>query len=73
MLACAILLFRGYIFARKRMLLWSAICFAALAISDVMVFVDLILVPDIDLYFWRVLLRAAGLASLLYGLIWDSH
>jgi hypothetical protein len=29
--------------------------------------------PKIDLYLWRLLVAAIGMALLIYGLIWDSE
>jgi hypothetical protein len=72
-LACAILLLRGYARAKKKLLLWSGLCFAGLTISNSLIFVDLVLFPDVDLYLWRLSIAAISMAILLYGLIWDSR
>lgn len=72
-LACAFLLLRGYLRARMKLLLWSGLCFAGLAISNTLVFVDLVLFPDVDLYLWRLGSAVISMALLLYGLIWDSR
>jgi len=72
-LACATLLFRGYFRARKRLLLWSGLCFAGLAASNFMIFVDLIMIPDTDIFVWRLTIAAISMALLIYGLIWDSR
>lgn len=71
-LVCAILLLRGYSRGRKRLLLWSGLCFTMLAISNGFVFADLIVFPQLDLLLWRLSTAAAGLALLLFGLIWES-
>ncbi len=71
-LACALLLLRGYGQSRKRLLLWSGLCFVGLTGSNILRFVDLVVLPDVDLYVWRLLMTAAALMLLLYGLIWDS-
>jgi hypothetical protein len=71
-LLCSCLLLRAYLRVRLRLLLWSAICFAGLTIANALVFVDLVLVPDVDLYIWRLAVAAAAMAVLLYGLIWES-
>jgi hypothetical protein len=70
---CAVLLFRGYRATRTRLLFWSSLCFAGLALNNVLLFVDLILVPNIDLFFWRAAAALAGMSILLYGLIWESR
>ena len=71
-LACALLLLRGYARSKQRLLLWSGLCFGGLTISNTLIFVDLVMFPNVDLYFWRLSASAIGMALLLYGLIWDS-
>jgi len=72
-LGCAVLLLRGYASVRKPLLLWSGLCFVGLTASNFIVFVDLVIVPDVDLYFWRLLTAAMAAALLVYGLIWESR
>jgi len=71
--ACGVLLFRAYAVVGKRLLLWSALCFCGLAISNALVFVDLVLLPEVDLYPLRLLTAAASMMILLYGLIWEGQ
>ena len=72
-LACAILLWRGYLRHRTRLLLWSSLCFVGLGINNGLLVVDKIVYPEIDLSSIRSLAALAGLLLLLYGLIWDSE
>ena len=72
-LCCSVLLARAFTRVRKRLLLWSAICFLGLAISNLLVFIDLVILPEIDLYRWRLLTAAASMLILLYGLIWEGE
>jgi len=73
-IACAVLLLRGYFRSGLRLLLWSGLCFVALAVSNVLLFVDLVLVgPEMDLSLWRSTIALVGVATLLYGLIWDTQ
>ncbi len=73
-LACAILLLRGYLRGRQKLLLWSSLCFFGLAISNFLVFIDLIILPaQIDLYLLRLATAAAAMLLLLYGLIWEGE
>jgi hypothetical protein len=72
-LLCGVLLLRGYLGARKKLLLWSACCFFGLAISNLLVFVDLVLLPQIDLYFWRLFTASIAMLILLWGLIWEGE
>jgi hypothetical protein len=71
-LACAWLLARSYTRSRVRLLLWSAICFTGLALNNVILFIDKVVAPDVDLSAWRLVPAAAGLAALVYGLIWEA-
>ncbi|HEY6455270.1 MAG TPA: DUF5985 family protein [Steroidobacteraceae bacterium] len=70
---CAALLFRGYRANRTRLLFWSSLCFAGLALNNVLLFADLVLLPNIDLFFWRSAAALLGMSILLYGLIWESR
>jgi Family of unknown function (DUF5985) len=72
-LLCALLLARGYRQSRARLLLWSSLCFAGLALNNVLLFIDLRVVPDVDLSVWRSLPALAGLLVLIYGLVWDAR
>lgn len=72
--ACAVLLLRGYSRSGMRLLLWSGLCFVGLSLSNVLLFVDLVLIgPETDLSLLRISLALLGVATLLYGLIWDSQ
>ncbi len=68
---CAYLLVTGFWRNREKLLLWSAICFCLLAVNNLLVFVDIVLLPEIDLMPWRSLTAFAGVAALLYGFIWE--
>ena len=71
--ACAFLLARNYARTQARLLLWSALCFVWLALSNVLLFVDLALLgDDADLRWARSATFLAGTATLLGGLIWDT-
>lgn len=72
-LACAVLLLRGYATTRARLLLWSGLCFAGLALNNILLLIDKRVVPAMDLSLWRSLPAAAGIALLLYGLVWETR
>ncbi|HEX8321437.1 DUF5985 family protein [Longimicrobium sp.] len=72
-LACAVLLLRGYARNRVRLLLWSGLCFTGLALNNIILLVDMRVVPDIDLSVWRTLPALAGIVILLYGLVWETR
>jgi hypothetical protein len=69
---CAVLLLRAYDAVRKRLLLWAGLCFAGLAASNALLVADLFVVPDVNLYRWRLAVAAAAMALLVYGLIFES-
>jgi hypothetical protein len=72
-LACAGLLLRAWAVRRSRLLLWSGLCFGWLALSNVLLFVDLAVIGDEeDLRWARSATFLAGTATLLAGLIWDA-
>ncbi|MGH9572818.1 MAG: DUF5985 family protein [Candidatus Acidiferrales bacterium] len=69
---CGVLLIRGYKSVGKRLLLWSGICFFGLSLSNLLVFLDLIILPEsVDLYPLRLITAAIAMLILLYGLIWE--
>jgi hypothetical protein len=72
-LACAVLLLRGYAGTRVRLLLWSGLCFTGLAANNLLLLIDMRMVPGVDLSLWRTLPALAGLALLLYGLVWETR
>ena len=69
---CAILLLARYRRVQVRLLLWSGLCFAGLALANAMVFVDLVVLTQIDLYVLRLGIGVASMGLLLYGLIWEN-
>lgn len=72
-LLCAALLLIGYARGRSALLLWSGLCFAGLTVSNALVFVDLVMLPTVDLYVVRLGVTTVAMALLLYGLIWESR
>jgi len=72
-LCCAVLLLRAYFRTGTKLLLWSGLCFAGLTISNLLVFVDLILLPSVDLYLLRLSIAAVAMLMLLYGLVWEGE
>lgn len=71
-IVCAGLLLRSYIRKRTRLLFWSSLCFLGLAVNNILLFVDLVLVPTIDLSMYRALSALAAIALLLFGLVWEE-
>ena len=70
-LACSALLQRAYARGRSRLLLWSSLSFVAFAANNVLLFVDLIVVPTSDLSLARAITAVIAVSVLLFGLTWD--
>jgi len=70
---CAVLLMRGYVRGKRALLLWSSLCFSGLTVANALVFIDLVLLPQVDLFRYRLTATAISLVLLLYGLIWESE
>jgi hydrogenase/urease accessory protein HupE len=71
-LFCAFLLGRSYWRNRTRLLMWSTLCFVGLAINNVLLVIDLVLVPDVNLALVRSGVALVALLLLLFGLIWEE-
>lgn len=69
----AVLLLRGYARSRSRLLLWSGLCFIGLTVSNALLFIDLRVLPEFDLYMWRLGTAAAAMLLLVYGLVFESE
>jgi hypothetical protein len=72
-LVCVGLLLRAFLRTGVRLLLWSGICFIALSLENALLFLDVVIVPDVDLQAWRNIVALVGLLCLLFGLIWDNR
>lgn len=65
------LLLRGYLTTRMPLLFWAALCFLGLTIDNALLFVDIVLLPHIDLFMVRTVSALAGTVVLLCAMIWD--
>jgi hypothetical protein len=72
-LLCAFLLARTHRRAPSRLLLWSMLCFLGLAANNVLLVLDLVVVPTVDLTVWRTGTAAVAILLLVVGLIWESR
>ena len=66
---CAWLLMRSYLQSRGHMLFWSALCFGLLALNNLIVIFDLMIVP-VDLGLYRLAASLLAICVLLFGFIW---
>lgn len=71
--ACAYLLLDTWRRSRTRLLFWSALGFAFLALNNLFLVGDLVLFPRVDLWAWRQAASAASVCVLLYGFIWEAE
>jgi hypothetical protein len=72
-LFCAFLLLRSYAANRSRLLLWSVVCFVALAISNALLVLDFLVFREVDLRLLRNSISLAGGIALAVGLIWEMR
>ncbi|RYF17776.1 MAG: hypothetical protein EOO30_06145 [Comamonadaceae bacterium] len=72
-IACMVLLWRSWRASGARLLFWSAMCFGALSVNNVLLVVDRVVLPtQVDLGLWRLVWALAAVLLLLFGLIWED-
>lgn len=71
-LICCLLLFRGYRQSHVQLLFWSALCFAALFLQNLFLFLDMVIFTEIDLSLFRISFALLAVVLLLYGLVWKT-
>ncbi|HZV61494.1 MAG TPA: DUF5985 family protein [Methylophilaceae bacterium] len=69
---CAWLLFRAFHQSRYKLLFWSGLCFAGLALSNLVLVLDKVIFPDINFGNYRLIIALLALLPLLYGLIFEE-
>jgi hypothetical protein len=72
-LACFALLWRAWRANKARLLLWSALCFAGLTASNVLLVVDKLVLPEVDLAPMRLTVTLGALLLLISGLTGDDR
>jgi hypothetical protein len=73
---CAVLLLRGFRASGAGLLFWASLCFVFLAINNVVLYIDLVVIPassPIDLFWYRNTAAVIGMLVLVFGLIWESR
>ena len=68
-MACSALLLRQFRRSRSEFLFHSGVAFLCFAVSNVILFFDLVILPEVDLKIWRNLISLAGVVLLLFALI----
>lgn len=71
-LLCAVLLLRGYARTGTRLLFWSGLCFVGLTASNVLLVLDRIVLPAVDLSSARLGVGLLALLLLIYGLVMEE-
>lgn len=70
---CTTLLSLKYRRTRVPLLFWSSVCFAGFAVGNVLLFVDLVLLPtSTNLLIFRTVPTFFGLCCLIWGLVWEN-
>lgn len=68
---CAALLVRSWLRSRQPLLLWSAVCFSLLAVNNLLVVLDMVVLAEVNLSLARQLTSLAAVGVLIYGFIWE--
>ncbi|MGV3573323.1 MAG: DUF5985 family protein [Ramlibacter sp.] len=72
-ITCLVLLWRSWRASGARLLFWSALCFGALSVNNVLLVIDRVILPvEVNLYTWRLVAAFAAVLLLLFGLIWEE-
>lgn len=66
------MLLRYYHRSRTPLLLWSCIGFGGLAANNVLVYLDLVLFPEVDLSLARTVAGTLGMLAFAYGLLKET-
>jgi hypothetical protein len=69
---CAALLISNYRRTRLRLALLACFCFCGLALNNVLLFVDLVMTPEVDLAPLRGLVALVALLVLVAGLVLEE-
>lgn len=71
--ACAWLLLQRYRRSRHRLLFWSGLCFSVMTLNNLILVVDKLVFPEVDLLPLRHFSALAAVMMLLYGLIYEKE
>lgn len=72
-ITCLVLLWRSWRASGARLLFWSALCFGALSVNNVLLVIDRVVLPtEVDLGTWRLAWALAAVMLLLFGLVWEE-
>jgi hypothetical protein len=71
-LLCTFLLFRSYRRSRAKLLLWTALCFVGLALNNLFLSIDVLLVPEVNMLPLRYISSLGAIVVLIYGFVWEA-
>ena len=69
---CMALLIRAWWRSGTALLLWSSLCFVFLALNNLLVFLDIVILPQVDLLPLRHVASLGAVSVLLVGFIWEA-
>jgi hypothetical protein len=72
-LAIAVMLWRQHRRSPTRMIYWTALCFTGLALSNLVLVVDKLVFPDLDLRVLRHSISLLSIGLLLFGLVYEDE
>lgn len=70
---CAFMLSRSFRRSPSGLLFWSAACFWLLSANNLLLVMDLIVLPNADLSIARALISVAAVVTLLFGFVWNGE
>ncbi len=70
---CTILLWKSFMKTRSRLLFWCSFGFAGFALNNSLLFVDLIVFPEVNYIInYRTLPAVLGMIVMIYGLVMED-
>jgi len=72
-LAIAVMLWRQHRRMPTRMIYWTALCFSGLALSNLVLVLDKLVFPDLDLRVLRHSISLLSIGLLLFGLVYEDE
>ena len=70
---CYALLWRSWRTSGARLLFWSALCFAALSVNNVLLVLDNLVFVNVNLGIPRLVAALVAVLLLLFGLVWEEE
>lgn len=69
----AVMLWRRHRRMPARMIYWTALCFSGLALSNLLLVVDKLILPEVDLRVLRNSVSLLSIGLLLFGLVYEDE